>query len=264
MNRKALFFDIDGTLLTDKTKELPKSASEALKKARDAGHLVFINSGRTRCLMKEIEDNIPVDGYLCGCGTYIEIGGRVVLHQMISAGRRFEIQKLILKYNLDGILEGPEGCFVQAGQSRMKQIEHVKSVVDLSGALFSADWTKEPAVFDKFCVLADDKSDITGFLKTLEPDLSAIDRGHGLYECVPAGFNKATAMKYILEYFRIPWEESYAFGDSMNDLAMIKYACNSVIMGSHDKALEEFASFITKDVEDDGIAYAFEKLNILS
>lgn len=264
MNRKALFFDIDGTLLTDKTKELPKSASEALKRARDAGHLVFINSGRTRCLMKEIEENIPVDGYLCGCGTYIEIGGRVALHQMISAGRRFEIQKLILKHNLDGILEGPEGCFVQTGQSRMKQIEHVKSVVDLSGALFSADWTKEPAVFDKFCVLADDKSDITGFLKTLEPDLSAIDRGHGLYECVPAGFNKATAMKYILDYFRIPWEESYAFGDSMNDLAMIKYACNSVIMGSHDKALEEYASFITKDVEDDGIAYAFEKLNILS
>lgn len=263
MSRKALFFDIDGTLLTDKTKELPASASGALKKARAAGHLVFINSGRTRCLMKEIEQNIPVDGYLCGCGTYIEIEGRAALHQLISAGRRFEIQNEILKHNLDGILEGLEGCYVQTGVSHMDQIEHVKAVVDLSGVLHQADWTKDTVPFDKFCVLADGNSDIAGFLKTLAPDLAAIDRGHGLYECVPAGFNKATAMEYILDYFQIPWEESYAFGDSMNDLAMIKYACNAVIMGQHDKALEEYASFITKDVEDDGIAYAFEKLDII-
>ena len=72
MKRKALFFDIDGTLLVDASKELPKSAALALTEARRAGHLVFINSGRTRCLMKDVEGKVPVDGYLCGCGTYIE------------------------------------------------------------------------------------------------------------------------------------------------------------------------------------------------
>lgn len=75
MKRKALFFDIDGTLLVDASKELPKSAALALTEARRAGHLVFINSGRTRCLMKDVEGKVPVDGYLCGCGTYIEAEG---------------------------------------------------------------------------------------------------------------------------------------------------------------------------------------------
>ena len=70
-------------------------------------------------------------------------------------------------------------------------------------------------------------------------------------------------MKFILDYFGIPWEESYAFGDSSNDLAMIRYACHSVVMGEHDAVLEPYASLITKTVEDDGIAWAFEKLNIL-
>ena len=51
MKRKALFFDIDGTLLVDASKELPKSAAIALTEARRAGHLIFINSGRTRCLI---------------------------------------------------------------------------------------------------------------------------------------------------------------------------------------------------------------------
>ena len=73
MKRKALFFDIDGTLLVDASKELPKSAAAAITEARRAGHLIFINSGRTRCLMKDVEGKVPVDGYLCGCGTYIDL-----------------------------------------------------------------------------------------------------------------------------------------------------------------------------------------------
>lgn len=263
MNRKALFFDIDGTLLTDNTKELPKSAAEAIRRARQAGHLVFINSGRARCLMQEIEDCLETDGFLCGCGTYIEIQGRVALHHLLGKERRMELQRSILSHGLDGILEGTDGCYVQAGVSHMEEIERVKEVVYRNGRLYSAEWMKEAVSFDKFCVLADENSDIQGFLRDLAPDMAPIDRGHGLYECVPAGFDKATAMRFILDYYGIPWEESYAFGDSTNDLAMIQYAHNSVIMGRHDKSLEPYASFITRTVEEDGIAFAFEALHII-
>ena len=245
MKRKALFFDIDGTLLSDHKKELPESAARVIAQARRAGHLVFINSGRARCLMQEVEAALPVDGYLCGCGTYLEI------------------QKSILAHDLDGILEGPEGCAVQSQVSRLEEMERVKELFIKSGVVRPWDWKKEAAEFDKFCVLADEKSDVDGFLRSLAPDMAYIDRGRGLYECVPAGYDKATAMEFILKYFRIPREESYAFGDSANDLAMIQYAGHSVIMGQHDRILEPYASFITKNVEDDGIAFAFEKLKIV-
>ena len=264
MEKKALFFDIDGTLLTNDGLELPASAADAVKRARQAGHLVFINSGRTRCLMKDVEKSLEVDGYLCGCGTYIEVGGKKVLHHLIGKERRLEIQKNIIQCGLDGILEGPFGCCVQSGISRMPEVERVKRLFEESGALYCADWENETVLFDKCCVLADDTSDVDKFLSLLGEDMAAIDRGHGLYECVPAGFDKATAIEFILKYFGISWEQSYAFGDSSNDLAMIRYACNSVVMGRHDKVLEPYAAFITKNVEDDGIAYAFEKLNILS
>ena len=45
-DRKLLFFDIDGTLLSEKTHTVPQSAKEALKKAKENGHLIFINTGR--------------------------------------------------------------------------------------------------------------------------------------------------------------------------------------------------------------------------
>lgn len=263
MKKKALFFDIDGTLLTDGTRILPESAEEVIKKARAAGHMVFINTGRSRCLMQELENRIEVDGYLCGCGTYIEAGGRRRMHHVISAGRRMEIQKSILDHKLDGILEGPYGIHVQKGESHMPGVQRVKELFLGSGVMDAVEWTEKPYLFDKFCVLRDENSDLDGFLKSLEPDIAYIDRGNHLYECVPAGFDKATAMAFILDYFKIPWEESYAFGDSSNDLAMIRYACHSVIMGEHAEVLEPYAEFITKRVEDDGIAYAFEQLKIV-
>lgn len=49
MKKAALFFDIDGTILSEETKEIPKSAIEALLEVKKKGHLLFINTGRTMC-----------------------------------------------------------------------------------------------------------------------------------------------------------------------------------------------------------------------
>ena len=71
MNRdtKALFFDIDGTLLSEKTHTIPQSAVEALAEARRRGHLVFINTGRVYAQVTFLENQVETDGCLCGCGT---------------------------------------------------------------------------------------------------------------------------------------------------------------------------------------------------
>ena len=45
----ALFFDIDGTLISELTGDIPESAREALHSAKANGHKIFINTGRTLC-----------------------------------------------------------------------------------------------------------------------------------------------------------------------------------------------------------------------
>ena len=49
INKKALFFDIDGTLFSEKLRQVPQSAVLALKKTMEKGNLTFINTGRTWC-----------------------------------------------------------------------------------------------------------------------------------------------------------------------------------------------------------------------
>ncbi len=261
--RKALFFDIDGTLLSEVNRNVPESAKLAVAKAREKGHLVFINSGRTYCLIGPIRRMMEVDGYCCGCGTRIVAEDQVLFSAAIPHERGIEIKKIILEHNLDGILEGTESCYFRKETSRILVVERMKENIALEGNLSPYGWDEDCYDFDKFCVLADEKSDISGFSRALGLDFEIINRGGGFYECVPAGFSKATAIELVLKHYGIALEDTYVFGDSTNDLSMFEYAKNCILMGHHDVELEPYATFYTKNVEDDGVAYAMEKLMLI-
>ena len=85
MERAVLFFDIDGTLLSEVTRTIPESAVHALEEARRKGHLVFINTGRTACSVPPEIRRLPVDGTLCGCGIYAEYRGQVIFEEHLDA-----------------------------------------------------------------------------------------------------------------------------------------------------------------------------------
>ena len=96
MNRKLLFFDIDGTLLAGGIPGyIPDSAIEALKQAQANGHYIFINSGRTYWFMPEAIKEFPFDGYVCGCGTEVIFHGETLYHYDLDDS---------LKRSLDDIL----------------------------------------------------------------------------------------------------------------------------------------------------------------
>ncbi|MFQ8842567.1 MAG: HAD hydrolase family protein [Clostridium fessum] len=57
-----MFFDIDGTLFSEKLRQVPQSAVLALKKTMEKGNLTFINTGRTLCQTSKIREEAPVNG----------------------------------------------------------------------------------------------------------------------------------------------------------------------------------------------------------
>ena len=239
MDRKALFFDIDGTLVSELTGVMPESAERAVAKTRKAGNLVFINSGRTMGSMKTILPGMKADGYLCGCGTQLWIGGKVIYWKSIPGDRAAAIKKAIVDFGFDGVLEGADNCYFRKGYSRIPLISSLKKSMEEQGNLSPFDWDDDCYEFDKFCVSADEKSDREGFFRFLAPDFQVIDRGGDFYECVPRGHDKATAIDRILKELGMSREDAWVFGDSSNDLACFQYAQNAVLMGKHDKVLEQ-------------------------
>lgn len=263
MNRKALFFDIDGTLFSEITRQVPQSAVLALKKTRQRGNLVFINTGRTYCQTEGIRSEVELDGLLCGCGTYITVGDEILYDRRVSAERALRLKEDIIRFGLDGVLEGVEGCYFNNGKSRMPVVEQMIRLLKAADAYIPLGWDDNSYEITKFCVVADGESRREEFFATLKDEFEVIDRGGDFYECIPFGHSKATAIEAILKRYGIAKEDAWVFGDSMNDLSMFQYSLNSVLMGKHDRGLEPYATFTTKTVEADGIAYALETLGML-
>ena len=53
---KALFFDIDGTLVSFHTHRIPRSTVESLEKAKKKGLKIFISTGRPLTYINNLDD----------------------------------------------------------------------------------------------------------------------------------------------------------------------------------------------------------------
>ena len=86
---KALFFDIDGTLVSFETHAIPASTIEALTIAHEKGIKIFIATGRPKAIINnlaDIQDRGLIDGYITMNGAYCFVGDEVIYKSAIPAG----------------------------------------------------------------------------------------------------------------------------------------------------------------------------------
>ena len=101
------------------------------------------------------------------------------------------------------------------------------------------------------------------FKKYLKKDYMYIQREGKFCEVVPKGYTKATGIRYLLDYFDLPLENAYAFGDGSNDEPMLAYVPNSIIMKKGPEYLRKKVRLVTDDVREDGIYKAMKKMEII-
>lgn len=258
-----IFFDIDGTIVTeDERAVIPESAAEAIAETRRKGNLTFINTGRTEFNVSRRVRELGFDGMICGCGTYIEYGGEVVLYHTQEQQFCRRIAEIMRRCNLSPVYEHRNGYFFDDKAAVTDGLRHfmeffVESGIDVSGRV-----EDESFGFDKFVVWLTEDSDRELFFREVSPYFSIIDRGGGFYENVPLGYSKATAVDLILKRLNIPPENAYAIGDSMNDLPMLKAVPNSIAMGGAE-TIYPYVSYITTPIEEDGIANALRRFGLI-
>lgn len=263
MERAALFLDIDGTILSEITKEIPQSALDAMRAAKRAGHLLFINTGRTFCSIPPKISQFEFDGFLCGCGTYLTYHDEVLFSRSIPEKRGREIIDKMIECRLDGIMEGTQDIYLPSRMSRFDRLESSRRYFQNAGLGLEEYIEKGSFVYDILFVYADELSDKDTFFKFVEKDIEPINRGGDTYECIQKGYSKATACEYILKKFAMETEQAYVFGDSSNDLSMFEYAGHAIAMGDHAKELDPYTEYVTAKVEEDGIACAFSHYGLM-
>ena len=89
MTPQAIFFDIDGTLVSFKTHSIPASAKTAINQLRDKGIKVIISTGRSS---REIDnlDGLEFDGFITANGTYCIDTKDIIIEQHLISRESLE------------------------------------------------------------------------------------------------------------------------------------------------------------------------------
>lgn len=267
MNPKLIFFDIDGTIVTENggKRIIPKSTKEAIKNLQEHGHLCFINTGRSLSEIDKTIHELNMDGLVCGCGTYIIYHDNVIFEKTIPFPLGNRILKELKSCKLEWLLEGSHTLYYSTHPYHTHigdfQEEH-RTVFSVAYDLIAPE-NAYNLVFDKFCICTDETSNLLRFQNAFENDLTFIDRGSGFYEVVPIGCSKASGIRYLMDYFHIPLEDTIAIGDSTNDLPMLEFAGTSIAMGGSSPQVCQSADIVTDDILQDGLHHAFHNLGLI-
>ena len=249
MNEKyAIFLDIDGTY--NYGAPVPPSANvEAVEKARQAGHKVFINTGRSYGFIpKEVLDSTEFDGIIAGDGSYIKLGDRVVKSDRIDTETLVSIAGHFSKGDTHCLFEGENDILslnIEKGDPAWLRVDNAE---DFRTKFIDVPVTKLTITGH---LQKDDKEFIETYLHLIEFEAYC--------EAIIKGNNKAQGIREVLTYIGIPQENCIAMGDSLNDMDMIRFAGIGVAMGNATDDLKAEADFVSVHAKDGGVAYAIDK-----
>ncbi|MGN0298706.1 MAG: HAD-IIB family hydrolase [Lachnospiraceae bacterium] len=265
MEQKIIFFDIDGTLITEDSRNtLPDSTVAAIQQAHKNGHLLFINTGRTICNVPADLIAIGFNGVVCGCGTDIYADGKRLFYHTHPHEKAELLCQAANKLNMDLFFESSHGIYAQFPliTKQAQQLYHTLS----SRGLVVSDWNQCPdRSFDKFITWhTDGEEQRQAFLQFLPNEFTYINRGPNFSEFCNSAYSKATGIQFLLDYYHLPLSNAYAIGDSNNDLTMLNYVPGSIAMGnSKPESLKQQVWHVTTDILDNGIWNALHFIQVI-
>ena len=260
-NQKICFFDVDGTLTVEQDDQkiiVPESTLEALKKAHDAGVLLFVNTGRPYGTVHPSIKSLPMNGFVCGCGTWIMQDGKEVFRHVIDKKERIEIMRKVEESKLSCVYEAKEGFAVVDPLNHEPMNRIVQTYLHDGFTLLEVS---DDLVFEKFCLFknAEAQWPDLSFLK----NYAKMFKGDIVVEVVPLACSKGKAINTLLEVLNVPFENSYSFGDSVNDVEMLKVTKHSIVMGNAPDEVKKLGTFVTKTAPEDGLYEAMDQLGLL-
>jgi len=257
---KAIFFDIDGTLVSFNTHRIPDSTKKALTLLREKGIKVFIATGRPFISIDNLE-GLEFDAYITLNGGYCLTGnGEVIYKNSIPSAdiqSLIECQKKTMSFPCMAATENEVTInFID------ENVEHILKLINFSRPVIKDFETiKDKEIFQLMAFVNEDKE------KSLMRDV--------LINCIPTRWNplftdiikkgnsKQTGMDKLLEHYQIKLEETMAFGDGGNDIPMLKHAGTGIAMRNANDDVKQFADYITDSVDEDGIWNALTKFSVI-
>ena len=258
-----VFFDIDGTIVDDATQIIPESAVEAIGALRRNGHLPVVNTGRPYGHIDPRVRAMDIGGWICGCGMEVILNGsylhrdypsaetcRWVAREARRCGMLIQAEGETDLY-YDGTMEYTGAPALEAERLRLKGIRVLpfQEVPDYR--------------FVKFVTHDAPGCKRQEFYDAMQPEFDGIIRSGTMIEFVKKGNSKAKGMERLLNTLGGSKEETFAIGDSTNDLPMFRMAGTTICLGGGMEELKQEADYVTDTVLNDGIFKALKAYHLI-
>lgn len=259
---KLLFCDIDGTLIR-KDGTISNRVRSLLEELAAKGHGFILTSGRPLSSILKVRDYIDIDfpysyiianngGLIYDCNTrqaVFEVRLELALIDELQIIAE-ELQVHIQTYTQDSIVCRQETEEVKRYAAR------IKMPVILSDRL-TAPLTIAP--YKMLALSLDGSEPLMPLKRRIERDYADVATPMfsqvGYLEILPKAASKGNALRFLCDRLNIPVSDTYAAGDSENDIAMLSAAAISYAMQNGDETVKSSAAFVTAlDHNHDGIA----------
>lgn len=258
---KYVFFDIDGTIY-DYDHGVSPSAKEAVRRLRENGHHPVLCTGRTRIMIFDEIIDMGFDGIIAGAGTYIEWNGELLKYQEMGHDQAIRLIRSLRKYGFASYPEGQKTFYydpeyVDNGIDEIYRIyqqhipDHVKPI----------DFTKDMHI-SKISAMYTPDSDRDGLLGEIGEEYSWTDHGL-LFETIPKNATKGEGIRFLMDHIGASLDDTYAFGDSFNDLEMLQLVKYGVVMGNAKDSLKALVPLHADHMLDKGVYRALEKFGLI-
>lgn len=266
---KAIFIDIDGTLLNSK-REITTNTKVAIEKCIKKGIKVILASGRSRAITLEYQQLAGASPYIIssnGADVYdiekdIEICSTPVDKETVNKIFNFSQQnsyKININYNFELVMNK---MFYPDEKDNVKTEEEIYNIINKEKIVQCVVANKDIEKMIKFKQYLKESLfgvKIENESKKLK-DMNLKPSNHYYCDITSLGAAKGSAIKKLCKYLDIEKSEIIVIGDGENDVSMFELTDNSVAMGNATVEVKEKANYITSSNDEDGVAKVLEKV----
>ncbi len=258
-NKLMFILDLDKTTIR-KDWSLPQNNIEAVRKAKEEGHIVSIVTGRPTAgaimFHKKLELNTLM-GVLNGNGLYNPDKGSSAQVAMLDSKPFVEFIKQ------EKTMDIPVDFAYQAHG----QIHSTHNIVEIMSKWYhNRAWEvldpkkSVPDHIECAFITIDNKHSqyLENYFEQYEDSITIHKwgelKGGGLqvYEFFNAKHTKGTIIKEIMQHYEIPIENVYIFGDGRNDIPMFKIGQNTFAVANAHEELKNIASEVLPHTNEEG------------
>lgn len=255
---KAIFFDVDGTLVSHTKGGIPESTIYALNKLQEKGIKVFVATGRHKTEIKKLPINVfNFDGYITVNGQYCyDFNGNVIHKCPIN---NYDIKNIIdifrdKKIPMTFVEE--DKIYINFSNDNVERIQKsISSPVHQIG-----EYIENTPIYQ---VMVYDTDENTNYVASKMNNCITKSWNDYAIDIIPANGGKDIGIKNVIAHYGISQEETMAFGDGENDESMLKFAHIGVAMGNAGEITKSQADYVTSHIDEDGILNALKHFNII-